>query len=63
MPVEIDIHVTPDEITVDASGFEGTACLEELDAMTEAIEREGIKSNLSDQTRKGDQYERETVRQ
>lgn len=63
MPIEIDIHITPDEIKVDASGFVGDACLEELDAMTEAIEREGINAEISDQTRKGDQYERETVRQ
>ena len=65
MPVEIDIQVTPDEIKVDASGFTGDTCLEELDAMTEAIEREGIKSKISDQTRKGDLYEREqeTVKQ
>jgi len=65
MAVEIDIRVTPDEIKVDASGFEGTTCLDELDEMTEAIEREGIKSKISNQTKKGDLYEREqeTVKQ
>ena len=65
MAVGIDIRITPDEIKVDASGFEGTACLDELDEMTEAIERDGIKSKISDQTKKGDLYEREqeTVKQ
>jgi len=65
MPVEIDIRVTPDEMKVDASGFEGTACLDELDEMTAAMEQAGIKSEISDQTKKGDLYEREqeTVKQ
>lgn len=65
MAVDISIHVTPDEMIVDASGFEGTACLDELDQMTEALEQSGIKSEISDQTKKGDLYEREqeTVKQ
>lgn len=65
MAVEIDISVTPDEMKVDASGFEGTACLDELAEMTKAMEQAGIESKISDQTKKGDHYEREqeTVRQ
>ena len=59
MAVEIDICITPDSMKVDASGFTGTTCLDELDEMTAAMEQAGIKSEISDQTKKGDHYERE----
>ena len=64
MAVELSIHITPDDMTVDASVFTGTACLDELDEMTAAMEQAGIKSEISDQIKKGDHYEREqeTVR-
>ena len=52
MAVELDIHITPDDMTVDASGFTGTACLDELAEMTAAMEQAGIKSKISDQTKK-----------
>lgn len=58
--MEIDISITPDDMKVDASGFEGTTCLDELAEMTAAMEKAGITSNVSNQDMKGDHYERET---
>jgi hypothetical protein len=65
MAEDINIRITPDEMTIDASGFPGTTCLDELAEMTTAMEMAGIKSEIGDQTKKGDYYERdqETVRQ
>lgn len=64
MAIEIDICITPDSMKVNASGYTGDTCLDELDEMTAAMEQAGIKSEISDQTKKGDLYEREqeTVR-
>ena len=50
------VDITPDSITIDASGFSGNACIKELDEIKRILAEIGIETNITDQKKKSEMY-------
>ena len=50
------VDITPDGISIEASGFIGNACLKELDEFQRILAEVGIKTDLTNQKKKAEMY-------
>ena len=56
----LKITITPKGMTVDAAGYQGGACLNDLDKLNRFLAEVGISPDVKDQKMKSESYARQT---
>lgn len=52
----LKIEITPDGITVDASGFQGKTCIDEIQKLLASLREAGIETEIIEQKLKSEYY-------
>jgi len=53
---EVEITITNDGMTVEAKNFKGQACTESLDKMIRGMKKDGVESDITNQTKKAEYH-------